>query len=224
MVSGIFTMQTQILNPPQIFSIPFLNLYSYPYRFYSTIGGCYYGVANYSYSQSLCSSSSSVVSVHPLFREYGIPEPKGHYSMSDNIHNNDAGLEMGPVSTDSHHNDNQISPTNGSIITNVGINKRTPSKKARAVNKVAKTKVKVISKKRISRDRQIEPTQEEFRRQNETDILSRIISLETGLIDLLCHFSRAEIDVVWDSMMWLYPDLMSKGATIPEMELMKVMV
>jgi hypothetical protein len=83
-------------SPPQIFSmngIPFLNLYGS----YSTIGdchyGCYYGIANYSYSQSqfcsnssIGSSSSSVASTPPKFllHEYVIryiPELKGHYSM-----------------------------------------------------------------------------------------------------------------------------------------------
>jgi hypothetical protein len=87
-----------------------------------------------------------------------------------------------------------------------------PEKGAKAVHKVTKTK----SKKRIGQ------SQEEFR-QNETDILSRVIQLERelgcqpGLLDLLCRFSRAEIDAVWDSLIWLYPDLMSKGATVPEL-------
>jgi hypothetical protein len=98
--------------------------------------------------------------------------------------------------------------------------KSAPSKKAKAGNKVAKAKA--ISN--VSRDRQIETTQEEFRRQNETDILSQIIQFERelgcqpGLLDLLCRFSRAEIDTVWDSLIWLYPDLMSKGTTtVPEL-------
>jgi hypothetical protein len=76
-------------NPSPNFStngFPFLNLYSY--EFYSTIGGCYYCIANYSYSQSqfcsnssISSCSSNVVSAPRkfLFREYRIPEPKGHY-------------------------------------------------------------------------------------------------------------------------------------------------
>lgn len=97
-------------------------------------------------------------------------------------------------------------------------------------HRVTSTKVKaqVFSKTSI-RNGLIEQTQEEFRRQNETDILSRIIQFERelgcqpGLLDLLCHFSREEIDAVWDSLVWIYPDLTSKGATtIPEMELMKV--
>jgi hypothetical protein len=55
------------------------------------------------------------------------------------------------------------------------------------------------------------------------DILSRVIQLEKelgcqpGLLDLLCRFNREEIGLVWDDLLWIYPDLMSKGTTVPEL-------
>jgi hypothetical protein len=59
-------------------------------------------------------------------------------------------------------------------------------------------------------------------RQNEKDILSRVVRLEIEfdheptLLDLLCRFNRAEIQAVWDSLVWLYPDLdRNEHATIP---------
>lgn len=77
-------------SAPHIYSMngfPFLKLYSY--KFYLTISDCYY-IANSPFCSS-SSSSSSILSAHPLFYEYGmyqcILEPEGHYSMKDNSYN-----------------------------------------------------------------------------------------------------------------------------------------
>jgi hypothetical protein len=48
---------------------------------------------------------------------------------------------------------------------------------------------------------------------DETDILSRVVQLENelghepSLLDILCRFNRAEIQPIWDSLVWLYSDL-----------------
>ncbi len=70
-----------------------------------------------------------------------------------------------------------------------------------------------------------EPTQEEFRRQNETAILSRVIRLEQRLgrelclADLLSHFSYKEIDAVWNDLLWLYPNLGNEESATVDAEL-----
>lgn len=44
-----------------------------------------------------------------------------------------------------------------------------------------------------------------------TKIRGRVEQQELGrapcLDDLLCRFSREELDLVWDSVIWIYPDL-----------------
>ncbi len=69
--------------------------------------------------------------------------------------------------------------------------------------------VKPIRKERIS--------SEPDKFQNETEILSRVIQYEQelgcqpGLLDLALRFSHEELDAVWDSLVWLYPDFDKKG-------------
>jgi len=59
----------------------------------------------------------------------------------------------------------------------------------------------------------------EFSRKCETDILSRVIRLEQelgsqpDLLDLLCRFNHAEIDTVWCSLLWLYPNIKFSTST-----------
>src|SRR5215831_7614813 len=106
------------------------------------------------------------------------------------------GLEMG-FSTESHHS-HQSSPTRR--ITSAVINKCKSSrnKKAQAVYKVAKRRE--VKESQLDRDL----------------ILSQVIELEQELgceptlLDLFCRFSKAEIDAVWDSIIWLYPYLDEK--------------
>jgi hypothetical protein len=62
----------------------------------------------------------------------------------------------------------------------------------------------------------------------EEDILSGIIHLEEelgrqpNLLDLLCRFSRQELDIVWDSLLWLYPDLDMKEPSKDHREIMVI--
>ena len=160
-------------NPPTIFSmneiLPFLNLYSYPYRFYSTIGGCYYGcyygIANYSYSQSqFCSNSSissSSSSAPPefLLHEYGIryiPEPKGHYSMKD-IKSYICGLIV-PVLADGYDlNSNRQTGTSNARNTNAVLKRKQFDRQTKAPYEILKSrgkkklgvKAKATEKRRI---------------------------------------------------------------------------
>jgi hypothetical protein len=118
-------------------------------------------------------------------------------------------------STTHQQNSPQPSPTRK--IESAVINKSTSSgKKAKAGN----TKVKAVSKKRVSRI-----IDEDGRWRN--DIISRVIQFEMetgfepGLLDLMCRFSSEEIDTVWSDLLWLYPDLCSKGPVkIEELEVM----
>jgi hypothetical protein len=83
---------------------------------------------------------------------------------------------MGSVSTESHHTDSNQHTSN---LANASDNKAVlkSSEKAKVAKTKVKVKVKTIFKKKISRDRQIEQT----RRQNETNILSRVIQYEQEL-------------------------------------------
>jgi hypothetical protein len=108
------------------------------------------------------------------------------------------GLEMGS-STESHHS-HQSSPTRR--ITSAVVNKCKPSrnKKAQAVYKVTKTRE--VKESQLVTDL----------------ILSQVIRLEQelgcepGILDLLCRFEQADLDLIWGQLIWLYPDLMDKGA------------
>ena len=119
------------------------------------------------------------------------PKPKGNITMSNNI-DNIVGVENSNPKSESHVQHQQT----GRLVNasdNVAVNKSTLPKKANKVNKVVR-KVKV----------------------------SRVIQLEHALgrqlrmIDLLRHFTRAEIDAEVD---WLYP-----GFDKDEPELIEVMV
>ena len=134
--------------------------------------------------------------------------------------------QAGEVGSTTNHHDNSTSPSPATSHRNVVINKPKPFHKAKkAVYKVAE-RAKAVSKKRFSRNRSRNQELKEFRRrwQKETDILSRVIQLEQELgrepelNDLLGKFNRSEIDAVWDSLLWLYPNFRTTTA-VPELEL-----
>lgn len=144
---------------------------------------------------------------------------KGDHKMQKET-NKQAG-EMGSTRTTHHGKDTSPSPTTTTSNTNFVINKSKPSfyKKAKAGHKKTKVKARAKSMERVS----MEPTEEEYRRLNEDTILSRVIQFERALgrqpclIDLLRHFTSAEIDAVRESLDWLYPGIFSIGTTVPEL-------
>ena len=187
-----------------------LNLYSY--GFYSTIGGCYYGfyygIANYSYSQSQCcsnnstsSSSSSVVSVPPKFLlcEYRIryiPEPKGHYSMNDN--NSYIAGQMGTSPVDKIHHKQHQQPSDSNA-SNKAVFKSKPSDKQITKS----TKACAVSKTEINQQpKTVEEELEEFRARgnSENATISKVVEQFLGhpidLCDLYAsrRFTNEEID------------------------------
>jgi hypothetical protein len=177
------------------------------------------------------SSSSSVVSVPSKSLLYdGIPETEGHYSsilpskmgvhyspMSEDNNIDTAGsMESSSPTETSHKQRRQASRIENArdqaVLTSNGNkcscnNKRKEQHRRLQVQTKTKVRGKAVSISRLILE------EEKWKE----DILSRIIKLETktgcalGLLDLLCHFSRAEINAVWNDLMWLYPDLNKQG-------------
>ena len=126
-------------------------------------------------------------------------EMKEKYNMLGSVDSSTKSHQSSPQQTNSAIRKTSVVPNN----------KCTPSHKKAKAGHYKVAKAKAVSKKPCAKSVTL----------NETDIISRVIELERelgcqlGLLDLLCRFSRAEIDAIWDSLIWLYPDLMSKGAT-----------
>jgi hypothetical protein len=179
------------------------------------------------------SSSSSVASnasIPPKSLLYdGIPQTEGHYGsilpsnmgvhyspMSEDNNIDTAGSmeSSGPTET-SHKQRRQASRIENArdqaVLRRNGnkcsCNKRKEQHRRLQVQTKTKIRGKAVSISRLILE------EEKWKE----DILSRIIKLEMktgcalGLLDLLCHFSRAEINAVWNDLMWLYPDFDKKG-------------
>lgn len=138
-------------------------------------------------------------------------------------------LGQGSSTLNSHQQ--TLSPTEE--ITAVGLHKSLHPvfEGARAVEKVASEKMNQVKAK--AKVKTISKQMEQVHRQNETDILlSRAIHLEQELgreptiLDFLCHFNHIEIDLIWDSLLFLYPSLGRKewsSTTCPDVKQMRVL-
>lgn len=124
-----------------------------------------------------------------------------HMSTKNKIRNN-ADLEVGLFCSarNPHHHNQHPSFYNASA----NIEFKSLPRQAQTGTTVV---VRAISKQRIGQ------TVEEFRRENEQQILSDIIKYETELgrrpewFDLLGRFSRLELKVVEQDLRWIYPHL-----------------
>ena len=128
------------------------------------------------------------------------------------MENIDPYVREGGIYVDTHQNSSQhTSPTTRKLPNAVNKRNVVPSRKAKAETKVTTRQT------------------EESHKRDET--VSQIIQLEQELggvqptlLDLLCRFSKSELDAVWDQIIWLYPDLCRKKTETPseQMEIVQV--
>lgn len=137
-----------------------------------------------------------------------------------------------PSTSPTTTNGRELTANKATLFENVdNCSKKIISKKQAALKIITRAKARetgntVVKAKAISKT-WIGQTPEEFRGQNEMSILSRIIQYEMELgmapqsLDLLCRFSRAELDAVYVDLMWLYGhDLFSSAkTTVPDREM-----